>query len=683
MNITKLKFLLFAFFCASIFTGSAVAQRSTVSTNYRTTVPTTCNSELKAQTIFVVKNSGVYQCINNVPTKIEGSVSSSPQSPQTPIATNRSSEIQAYPSLAAAVADIGTTGKLLTISTPTNCSTALTVPAGSTLEFTGTGKIVSQSGCSLTIKSGLLAGKTHIFQGFTKTNLQVAADVDFVYPEWFGAKGQYAITTFDDLPAVQLMFDTAFYLNARGVETGFHYKFGAKGYYFSDTLNINRLSYIEGSGAAGKNSATILAFPANKKGIIFQSPNTQDDGSGGFLNTGKQSEFSKISNLKVFGYGESRDAFSDDWIPTHNLTLSGQDFTRVSGAVMDRGYGYPVGTTVTIGRANWILEESGQFSTRLRPYRSAACGDPKPVGRTPCEIAAGVKSDIIHNVNGAMDASWIGMKVRRVSTPSVVWKIIAIPNNFNNSDPNSADVPDVYYFQIGNLDGSPLSEAQKIPDFVDEIEVFDFDPAKPINTNRPVRINTFHGIDARAQIWVENVRIRGFNGNGINFDSGLVSGDVGNQPNVNNSNVTRSYIYNVAGNGIYLRGTNANQVVMTGNDVSNTKGAGFFDISFLGNSYYSNHTSGTSGMGYSSEGGVNGSTYVGNYQEGGSPCNKLNQYAMWISGNACFSADNAGIVLGAGGGGSLRINKLSMVAPDGSRYFVTVGNGGVVTTTPY
>jgi hypothetical protein len=679
MNITKLKFLLFAFFCASIFTGSAVAQRSTVSTNYRTTVPTTCNSELKAQTIFVVKNSGVYQCINNVPTKIEGSVSSSPQSPQTPIATNRSSEIQAYPSLAAAVADIGTTGKLLTISTPTNCSTTLTIPKNATLEFTGMGKIVWTTGCNLAIESGLIAGKTHIFQGFTNANLRVSVDVDFYYPEWFGAKGDGG----NDLPAVQLMFDTAYYTNVRDRNVGFHYKFGAKNYYFSDTLNIRRLSYIEGSGAAGNNSTTILSFPPNKKGIVFHSPNTEDDGAGGFLNTGKQSEFSKISNLKIFGTGESRDAFSSDWIPTHNLTLSGQNFTRTSGTVMDRGRGFPVGTTVTIGRANWILENSVQFSTKLRPYRSAACGDPKPVDGTACEIAAGVKSDIIHNVNGAMDASWIGMKVRRVSNPSVVWKIIAIPNNFNNGDPNSDDVPDIYYFQIGNLDGSLLTEAQKPADFVDEIEVFDFDPANPINTNRPVRVNTFHAIDARAQIWVENVRIRGFNGNGINFDSGLVSGDLGNQPNVNNSNVTRSYIYNVAGNGIFLRGVNSNQVVMTGNDVSNTKGAGFFDISLLGNSYYSNHVSGASGTGYYSEGLVNASTYVGNYQEGESPCNKLTEYSMWVSGNTCFAFDNQGIVLGAGGGGSLRINKLSMVAPDGSRYFVTVGNGGVVTTTPY
>lgn len=606
-------------------------------------------------------------------------------------ATNRNVEVNAgaagYTTLAEAITTIGANNVTLNINSPVSCSTAITTHKNTTIEFTANGQINSALGCNLTVLSRIDAGKKLIFNGFAKSNLRVHSDVDFIYPEWFGARGEAGLTTFDDFPAVQLMFDTTHYTNVRGDQVGFHYKFGAKGYYFSQTLNVRRASYIEGSGSAGLASSTILFFPVNKKGIVFQSSATESDGAGGFVSGNTASHMSKISNLKIFAQGESTDALTGTWTPTHNLTLSGQGITRVSGEVMDRGFGYGVGTTVTIGRANWIIEDSGAgtVAATLRPYRSMGCGDPKPVDGTVCQVVAGVKTDIIHNVNGVMDNSWIGMKVRLVKNPTVEYKIIAIPNNFNNSNPASQDIPDIFYFQIGNLDGTLLTEVQKPADFMGDIEIFGFDPANVINTNRPVRVNTFHAIDARAQIWVENVRIRGFNGNGINFDSGLVAGfgQTGYQPNNNNSNVTRNFIYNVAGNGTYARGVNSNQITFTGNDVSNTKGAGFFDVSFLGNGYYNNHTSGTSGISYQSEGGVNGSTFVGNYQEGESPCNKLNQYGMWFSGNACFSSDSQGVVLGAGGAGSLRINKLSMVdTTNGQRYYLQMTNG-VLTSTAY
>ncbi len=67
----KLKFLLFTLFSFLIFNAEIYSQtRKTVTPTYVTATPTSCDSSKTTQTLYVVKNVGLYVCLNNVLTQV-------------------------------------------------------------------------------------------------------------------------------------------------------------------------------------------------------------------------------------------------------------------------------------------------------------------------------------------------------------------------------------------------------------------------------------------------------------------------------------------------------------------------------------------------------------------------------------------------------------------------------------
>ncbi len=159
------------------------------------------------------------------------------------------------------------------------------------------------------------------------------------------------------------------------------------------------------------------------------------------------------------------------------------------------------------------------------------------------------------------------------------------------------------------------------------------------------RANLFHGLDARTTLKIDSVRVEGFAGNCLNLDSS--SGPTafpGTQPNTNLAQIERSAFYGCFGNGVYARGINSNQMHFEANDATNNHGAGFFEGSFLGNHYYTNHASFDFWGGFvSTQNSVNLSAYYSAYTEGGMPASLLNQNSIFISG------DHGAGVIGAGG----------------------------------
>lgn len=266
----KLKYLIFLLLSLLVFTSAISAQRKTTAWEYVTAKPTTCNPSAQTGVLIFVQNDGPYYCkTTNHWEPIGGAVASVG-------ANNRSKDIQIYTSLAAAVTGVNpggaAAGSLLTVSTPTNCSSVLNFANSTSLEFTGTGKIVAQSGCNLTITGKILAANTRIFSGFTKDNLHLAADVDRYYPEWFGAVGDGST---DDFAAIQLLFDAVRYPNLAAGATnsyiGGKVVFGRKNYRISKEIRIARPFEIDGAGGNYREKPlTVIAKPVSSRGFVFQ-----------------------------------------------------------------------------------------------------------------------------------------------------------------------------------------------------------------------------------------------------------------------------------------------------------------------------------------------------------------------------------------------------------------------------
>lgn len=643
-------------------------------------LPNVCTLGERKQALLVVKDLQIYQCVGGKYVS-HGALLS------------RNLDASQYPSLASAISTIGANQRTFNINTPLTCNSALTIPATLALEFTNSGKIVKASGCNLTVASEILAAKVQIFEGFDKTNLKLNGANDYYYFEWTGAKGDYGKVSpaTDDWAAIQLLYDVVDFpvsgnIYQKGSGT---FKFAAKTYYSSQTIHIRAAGNTEGSGGF---KGSKIVFPQNVRGLIFESYSTQEDGSGGFLVTGKSAGSSKLTNLAVEALQQNTTAFDSGWQPTNTVNLSGDTITVVTGAPFNAQRSAPEGTTVTIGRSHWLLaktlpDENGNGTPyeaadlnamHLQPYRSAACGDAKPPGGSVCEVAAGVTSDIIHATNATLEPYWIGMKVKILGDPTI-YRISEIPDNRANGDPSGADVPDIFYFRVvKDSDGS----AAAIPDFAGQIEVYGF-VAGGANNSRAVRLNQFHAIESRAQTYIENVTVNGFNGNAFQYNSCQTSADVGNQPNTNNSTFIKNISYTTAGHGVYLCGTNSNSSTFMNSDLSNTGGAGYFDASFLGNTVIANHVSGNAGGSYITTGGVNATNFFSNYTEGGAPCVSLVQYNLWFGGNTCFSPLNQGAVMSSGSAGAFYISKIAMTSPNGTRYHLSINDAGAFVATPY
>ncbi|MHB8490624.1 MAG: hypothetical protein ACYDA6_00195 [Solirubrobacteraceae bacterium] len=155
-----------------------------------------------------------------------------------------------------------------------------------------------------------------------------------------------------------------------------------------------------------------------------------------------------------------------------------------------------------------------------------------------------------------------------------------------------------------------------------------------------------HGLTINGyNVTVEEVFAQGFSGDGFHY-----------QGAVPNTNASRARLkgcraYNNGGDGFHLTGNDCNAgTVETCTAESNT-GYGFWDNSFLGNTYIQPHAQGN-GLGGYSIGVINGAcacTVINGYSEGDQPASHLGQLCNWIGGQApTFDVTSQGLVLGGG-----------------------------------
>lgn len=134
-------------------------------------------------------------------------------------------------------------------------------------------------------------------------------------------------------------------------------------------------------------------------------------------------------------------------------------------------------------------------------------------------------------------------------------------------------------------------------------------------------------IAMRAKSEINRTWISGFAGNGISVWG------TGGVVNCNCWEVHGAFITDCGGDGLYVVGNDGNAGMCSRTTVSAVTGRGFYDGSFLGNTYVACHCENTGAGEYYQEGGVNSCTYIGCYGESGAGgLSHIEGLSMWIGG---------------------------------------------------
>jgi hypothetical protein len=158
--------------------------------------------------------------------------------------------IQAYASLSAAVAAIGSSPAVIEIPATTTVSASLTVPSNVTLQFTGPGMVSVSAGQTLTINGPIVASSRQIFTGAGA--VRGGANVETIYARWFGSKEDNST---DDTAAIQKALDAFTDAGATSFRAGVVRILGVAR--ITNTLNIsNGYVMLEGTGWGISLSAT-------------------------------------------------------------------------------------------------------------------------------------------------------------------------------------------------------------------------------------------------------------------------------------------------------------------------------------------------------------------------------------------------------------------------------------------
>ena len=166
---------------------------------------------------------------------------------------------------------------------------------------------------------------------------------------------------------------------------------------------------------------------------------------------------------------------------------------------------------------------------------------------------------------------------------------------------------------------------------------------------------TRHGLWARTRISIENVYIENFPGDGIHIRATAGGGGF-DEGNANLWSIIGGRVNDCGGNGLFVDGADANAGLCLGLDSMANGGWGFYDSSFLGNTYEGCHTASNTLGGYKTDNANGASVFTGCYSEGGQPGDEIVYPAMSIGGTkgAGFAAGNTAPHISASGDG-LRI----------------------------
>jgi len=204
-------------------------------------------------------------------------------------------------SLSAAVASIGSSEKVLLVSENQTVSANLTIPKNITLRIPRGITISVNTGVTLTVDAVIDAGIYQIFAGLGDVVSTIDVQTTEVYPEWFGAKGDFnskdnpiGDLANDDTTAIQAAID--FFVDTSSGNGG-AVKFGAKGYKCTDTITLKAGIALLGETSVERRvnlHGSVLAFrPSSPKRFI----NGVVGGSGGIYSS------YRIENLILYGTG--------------------------------------------------------------------------------------------------------------------------------------------------------------------------------------------------------------------------------------------------------------------------------------------------------------------------------------------------------------------------------------------
>lgn len=438
-----------------------------------------------------------------------------------------------------------------------------------------------------------------IFSGFADEDISFTGEVPRpIYGEWFDTK-----TNFDTncLPAFEVLRHIAPFNAGLHVEC-----LPGKLYTFADTWEIDYKIELSGPAQFGPayGATDGFKFPVNTTGIILHADGTVTGSSVG----GRTAFGSVIRGMFVRGNNGT-----ETITHTHVVSVLGLTVTRTSGATFIADNGFIDGNTINIEDVVYVIDEvvgSNTLTLKTKAISAFATnGSPTLTNSVPTSIW-----DTTGGWNG--QDIIIGGVTYEILTCALVGgttQTITLTTNFAGTS--------------GTVHG-----------YVQGINSTAGLDARP---------NLYHGIDNRVNAKIEGNYIYLFPGNGIN-NTELGPGLSGNTPNQNNASIVRNMCYGNYGNGIFSRGTNANQMTIANNDLTNNQAYGYWDHSFLGNLYLGNHTS------YNYQGSahvsslVNVSVFLCEYSEAGQPPSNYGTKSLLLGGNpgAGFLSGGEGIPIG-------------------------------------
>lgn len=466
--------------------------------------------------------------------------------------------------------------------------------------YKGGGTFVWDAASTATPNGGTVLQKPGVTTGRWIRQL---ADSEFITPQMFGAKAD-GVT--DDYDAIMAAINSVKTLQGNIQAVGPTVFFPRGTYYSSETINLKSTVRLigESSGLSGGVATTII-FGQGKDGIIVNRQNTE--GATGTTTTTTQADATLIEGIAIQQSGYIQEASN---VLDFNASLS-------------RFITYNVSRTMSNGT------EVISTDDRLNEKFSAKIGPIFSVGRVLVPnkyLNIPVGTVLTGNTSGAKGTvQYIGTKVLSIALSDVTGTFVVGETVSYGADE----------FTIESLSTTSSMRVYSLTDIVGALEYGDIVLQKGLYGS---------GIRLRARATVRKCIVSSFPHFGV-----CISTD-GNTPgNANLSILDDVACTNIGMHGFLTLGGDSNAGKFTGINAVGCKGYGIKDRSFLGNHYFSCHTS-LCGVGaYYSSPVNNFSVFVGCYSEQGSnvvpyqpPISKIGRSSVVIGGDHGAGITNSG-----------------------------------------
>lgn len=398
------------------------------------------------------------------------------------------------------------------------------------------------------------------------------ADSEFITPQMFGAKATGNAAD-DDYPAIMAAINSVKTRQDSIGAVGPTVFFPRGTYYSSETINLKSTVRLigESNGLAG-GSSTIITFGQGKDGIIVNRHNTEGPTGTTTTTTGADATLIEGITIQQMGYRQ--------------LAVNVLDFNASLSRFITDGVRYPMADGTEVISTDDSLNE--KFSAKIGSIFSVGSVlVPNkylniPVGTVLTGSTSGAKGTV----------QYIGTKVLSIALSDVTGTFVVGETISYGADE----------FTIKSLSTIPYMRVYSLTDIVGTLEYGDIVLPRGMYGS---------GIRLRARATVRKCYVYAF----PHF--GICIGTDGTMPGNANLSIVEDFTASVIGmHGILTIGGDSNACKFTGVNATSCKGYGIKDRSFLGNHYFSCHTS-LCGVGsYFSRNVNNFSVFVGCYSEG-------------------------------------------------------------------